>query len=84
MANKANVRVECKNFNPHAHPEDRMREFKRMHTVFKRLVSVNGVLYEYKEHQHYESKSRKRRRKKREAELARLKDKLKENFIDRK
>jgi ribosomal protein S21 len=80
----ARVRVELKNYNPHAGRDERDREFKKMFTVFKKQVAQEGVLHDYREHEHFESKSRKRRRKKREAELARVRGKLKENFFDRR
>jgi ribosomal protein S21 len=81
---KVNVRVESKNYNPHASPDEKFREFKKMFTAFKKLVSIEGVMASYKQHEHYESKSRKKRRKQREAELARMKGQLRENFFEPK
>lgn len=79
---KAIVRVEAKNFNPHASKDEKEISFKRMFTLFKKEVNIAKVLSSHREHQAHESKSRKKRRKQHEAELARLKDKWRENFFD--
>ena len=82
---RGQVRVELKNPVSHfAGKEEREREFKKLFTLFKKQCAEAGVLQSCKQHESFESNSRKRRRKKRAAELARLKDKLKENFYERK
>ncbi len=73
--NISRVRVEL---NPKDDPEV---AFKRMFVNFKIACVDAGIMHIYKQHEVYESKSRKKRRKKREADLARLKNKLRENFL---
>ena len=75
MANAVRVRVELRQ------KDGREQDFKVMFTKFKKACADGKVMHAYKEHEAYESKSRKRRRKKREAEIALLKNKLRENFI---
>lgn len=73
--NVTRVRVEA---NPKDDPEV---AFKRMFIAFKIACTDAGVMHTYKQHETYESKARKKRRKRREAELARMKQKLRENFL---
>ncbi len=80
MANIVRVRVELKQYNPHASYDDRDMAFRKMFTAFKKACSDNVIAATYKEKSSFESKSRKRRRKQRESERQRLKTKLKENF----
>jgi hypothetical protein len=47
-------------------------------------LHLKKLLHDYKEHEFYESERRKKRKKKRDAELQRLKVKLRENFPNRK
>ena len=77
----ARVRVEARDRG--GHWEDRDKEFRILLGKFRKAVSEAGIINTYKQKETYESKGRKRRRKKREAELARLKAKLKENFAQR-
>ena len=79
MSNIAEFRVEV---NPKE--EDRSLAFKKMFENFKRTCKHADILRHYKQHETYESKSRKKRRKQRESESARLKTKLKENFMQGK
>ena len=80
MAHKARVKVELRQNNF----DDREAAFRKMFGVFKKQCSDCGIQHDYKQHQSYESKSRKLRRKRREAEIARLKDKVRENFPNKK
>lgn len=73
--NVTRVRVEA---NPKDDPEV---AFKRMFVNFKISCVDAGIMNTYKQHETYESKTRKKRRKKRESELARMKNKLRENFM---
>lgn len=76
------VRVELRQYNPNAMGDERDIAFKRMFTAFKKQCADTGVMHAYKQHESFESQSRKRRRKDREAEIQRLKNKLKENFTN--
>lgn len=58
--------------------------FKKMFTAFKKAVAEAGILHDYKEREYYETEGQLRRRKRREAENQRLKEKLRENFPERK
>ena len=55
-----------------------------MFTAFKKSVAEAGILHDYKEREYYETEGQLRRRKKREAENQRLKEKLRENFPERR
>jgi len=79
--NVARVRVEAKDRGNHW--EDRDKEFRTLMGKFRKAVSEAGIINIYKQKETYESEGRKRRRKKREAEISRLKTKLKENFTQR-
>lgn len=81
---RGTVRIESRNQSSHLSRDEREREFKKLFTLFKKQCAEAGVIHDYKAHETFESKSRKRRRKKREAELARMKGKLRENFFERK
>jgi ribosomal protein S21 len=58
--------------------------FKKMFTAFKKQVAEAGILHDYKAREFYETPGEERRRKKREAENVRLKEKLRENFPERR
>jgi ribosomal protein S21 len=73
--NVARVRVEV---NPKDDPEV---AFKRMFIAFKIACTDAGIMHTYKQHETFESKTRKKRRKQRDAEIARMKNKLRENFL---
>jgi ribosomal protein S21 len=78
-----NVKVELRHHRgdrDHQSYEEREREFKFLMQKFRRAMSEAGVMQELRQRESYESDSRKRRRKQREADLARLKAKLKESF----
>ena len=79
MANAVRVRVAAR-----GHGDDRDKEFRQMLSRFRRECAESGVLQSLREHESYESPSCKRRRKRREAELSRLKSKLRSNFGVRK
>jgi len=73
--NATRVRVEV---NPKDDPEV---AFRKMFVAFNRACTDAGIMHTYKQHETYESKTRKKRRKLRESEIARMKNKLKENFL---
>ena len=75
MSNITRVRVEINS------KDDSEIAFKKMLIGFNRACTEAGVMHHYKQHETYESKTRKKRRKHREAEIARMKQKLKENFV---
>jgi ribosomal protein S21 len=78
------VRVEARDLHPNCSSYEREIAFKRLFATFKKAVTDAGILHDYKEHEFYESEGRKKRKKKREAEVQRLKFKLRENFPNRK
>jgi len=80
----ARVRVEAKNYNPNASGDERERNFKGLFTAFKKQLSDNGVMRDYKRHETYEKPGEKRRRKRREAAVALLKAKFRENFTEKR
>ncbi len=69
-----NVRVEAKD------TVQTYENFRGLLGAFRRACIRAGISKDCKRHQEYESPGRKRRRKKREAEIARLKDKLRINL----
>ena len=69
--NATRVRVEATKYDGDA----------ALRRAFKAACKDAGVMHTYKEHQTYESKARKKRRKQREFEITRMKNKLKENFL---
>jgi len=75
MKNAVRVRVEA---NPKDDPDV---AFRKMFINFKSACKDAGIMNCYKRYEAYESNSRKKRRKKRESEIARMKNKLKENFL---
>lgn len=75
MKNAVRVRVEA---NPKDDPDV---AFKKMFIAFKSACIDAGIKRACERYEAYESISRKKRRKKREAENARMKIKLKENFL---
>ena len=77
-SNITRVRVEANS------KDDPDYAFRRMFIAFKIACTDAGIMHTYKQHETYESKTRKKRRKKREAELARMKQKLRENFLQQK
>jgi ribosomal protein S21 len=77
-------RVELRDLSPNPSWHEREIAFKKMFTAFKKAVAEAGILHDYKEREFYESPGQGRRRKKREAENQRLKEKLRENFPERK
>jgi ribosomal protein S21 len=79
MGNVVRVRIDVS-----PKEEDRDVAFRKMFTLFKKICADTGVIHTYKEHESFESKSRKKRRKSRESEIARMKAKLKENFLQGK
>lgn len=74
------VRVELKNYNPHADRDEKDRAFRTMHAIFKRQVAEAGIISLWKQYQYYESPGEKRRRKLKEAASNRQKEKLRDYF----
>lgn len=64
--------------------DDRDVAFRKMFTYFKKACAEAGVLHAYKKYEYYESESRKKRRKSRESEIQRMKQKLRDNFMQAK
>lgn len=77
-------RVELRDLPSNPSWYEREIAFKKMFTAFKKAVADAGILHDYKEREYYETEGQIRRRKKREAENQRLKEKLRENFPERK
>ncbi len=69
----ARIRVEAKNYNPHASGEERERNFKGLFFAFNKQCDADRIKRTYKQRQTYEKPSEKKRRKQRESELALLK-----------
>jgi ribosomal protein S21 len=83
MKNPARVRVELKNFQRPGKQntsDQRWTDFKSMLSAFNRAVINTGLMNTLKAREFYESPGEKRRRKKKEANLTRMKSKLKKNF----
>jgi ribosomal protein S21 len=74
----ARVRVEI---DPKDSPEV---AFKRMLIAFRNAYTDAGIANAVRQHETYESKSRKKRRKKRESEVALIRQKLRQNFLQGK
>lgn len=79
----ARVRVEARNYNPHAGQDERERNFKGLFIAFKKACAENGIMRDYKRHENYEKPGEKKRRKKRESRLALLKAKLRSSFVEK-
>lgn len=77
-------RVELRDLSPNPSWYEREIAFKKMHTAFKKQVAEAGILHRYKELEYYESPGQSRRRKRREAENQRMKERLRENFPERR
>lgn len=85
MANKVRVRVELNKEGVDMSDErDRWSAFRKMLIEYRKARQRAGIEQTLKEHQVYETPNRKRRRKGREAEIARLKEKLRDNFLEGK
>lgn len=69
MASKARIRVELDDGS-----------FKELMSKFRVALKKSGILQEYKQRRFYEPPGRKRRREAKEAEVLRVKEKLKENL----
>lgn len=80
---KTRVKVTMRDLPHNATPHEKYVAFQKLHNAFKKAVAEAGILHDYKKHEFYESKGEKRRRKKREADLQRLRSKLKENFPEK-
>ena len=60
------------------------QDFNNMLRAFRRACGAAKILPTLRQHEYYESPGRKARRKKRESEISRFKEKLKENFAEKK
>lgn len=82
-------RVELKHNDYNLSQDEREKNFRYLFAFFKRKVNEQGIFSRWKECQYFESKGQKSRRKRKEAKIQRLKeqeklkDKLRENFINR-
>jgi ribosomal protein S21 len=77
-------RVKLRGLPSNPSRQDRENAFRRMFAIFKKQVVEAEILHEYKEHEFYESPGEKRRRKKKEAVKNAMKQKLKENFPEKR
>ncbi len=80
MANIVRVRVEIDPDDKTASQPGLTPAFWKLKKAFHKARQDAGIEHLYKQHEVFESKSRKARRKKRESEIARLKNKWRENF----
>ena len=64
--------------------QDREFAFNKMKSAFKKAVDDAGILRKCREREYYESPGEKRRRKKKESVQNVLKEKLRENFPERR
>jgi ribosomal protein S21 len=78
------ARAELRDLPHNASYQEREIAFRKMFTAFKKQCTEAGILHQYKQHEYYESPGEKNRRKKRESEVQRLKNKLRENFPERR
>lgn len=74
------IKVVARNLHPNASYEEKERNFRMLHSTFKKAVNDSGILIKFKEKQFFESKSEKRRRKAKESALL----KLRESFVSSK
>ena len=81
---RARVRVEAKNYNPHASYDEQYKSFKGLFQAFKRACNQAGILKDYKRHEAYEKPGEKKRRKQKELRTTMLKAKLRENFTEKR
>ena len=77
-------RVELRDLPPNPSWYEKEIAFKKMFSAFKKAVAEAGILHDYKEREFYETPGQQCRRKKREAENQRMKEKLRENFPERR
>lgn len=80
MGNIVRVRVELDADDRTASQYGITPAFMKLRKAFHKARSDASIEHLYKQHETFESKSRKNRRKRRESEIARLKNKWRENF----
>jgi ribosomal protein S21 len=78
------ARVELRDLPANPTTQDKAFAFKKMFASFKKQVADAGILQLYKQHEYYESPGEKRRRKQKESRNQRMKQKLRENFPERR
>lgn len=64
--------------------QDKEYAFKKMFSSFKKAVADAGILHKWKQREFYESPGEKKRRKRKESAQNRLKERLRENFPERR
>lgn len=78
------VKVYLRDVSQNASWQDKDYAFRKMFSAFKKAVADAGILNKCKMHEVYESPGEKRRRKKKESTQNRLKEKLRENFPEKR
>lgn len=78
------AKVYLRDISPNASWQDKDYAFGKLRSAFKKAVADAGILHELKKRESYESRGEKKRRKKKESIQNRLKEKLRENFPERK
>lgn len=78
------ARVVMRDLPANASSFEREMAAKKLRIAFKRVVDDAGILHDYKLHENYESPGEKKRRKKKESRQFRLKNKLRENFAEKR
>lgn len=78
------AKVYLRDISPNASYQDKEFAFKKMVSAFTKAVAEAGILHECKKRKYYESPGEKRRRKRKESAQNRLKEKLRENFPERR
>jgi ribosomal protein S21 len=77
-------KVELQDMPHNASRQEREIAFKKMFSLFKKRVAEAGILQDFKKHEFYESAGDKKRRKQKESAKQRVKQKLQENFPERR
>ena len=80
MANMTRVRVELRETGKSGY-YDKEKQFRAMHSAFKRAVNDEGIIPLWKQKQYHETKGEKRRRKRKEAMLNRRKEQSKLKYL---
>lgn len=77
-------KVELQDLPSNASRSDRELAFKKMFSLFKKRVAEAGILQDFKKHEFHESNGEKRRRKQKECDKQKIKQRLQENFPERR
>jgi ribosomal protein S21 len=78
------AKVYLRDLPPNATWQDKEFAFKKMFSAFNKAVADAGIKHKCKQREFYESPGEKRRRKHKESAQNRLKEKLRENFPERR